>query len=360
MALSIARRLRLTVTLPACLAVVVLLVLATGSTVAEGSQGGAEAQGSSPVKPVAALLGSVTATVDEVAGQEVLPAPSAPDSTPAPSPVEAVVSAATGQSAAPNTETLLRDASADTTGNAPGGSRVVVTVHQLTEPVRQVTAGTLHRTAQSVGGVVTQVPVVGRSARHVVGGVSTVARGLLAKTPLSPVASRTPVQGLLALATGGEALPGEAGERSLASSSGASGLFANSALVAATFSPGDAVGCVACGAGAPVGVPGPTAAAVSRPGVVATVTRPVASTSPSPAAASTSSSSSPFRAPSTPRSPGPGGVVSSAGGAAACAGLALALLWLFATVLPGVKRRLGEDPQIRLIAPFELILQRPG
>jgi hypothetical protein len=40
--------------------------------------------------------------------------------------------------------------------------------------------------------------------------------------------------------------------------------------------------------------------------------------------------------------------------------LALALLWVLVTVLPGVMRRLGEGPQIRLIAPFELILQRPG
>jgi hypothetical protein len=360
MALSIIRRLRLAVTLPACLAVVVLLVLATGSTVAEGSQGGAEAQGSSPAKPVAALLGSVTATVDEVAGQEVLPAPPASGSTPAPSPVETVVSVATGQSAAPNTETLLRDDSAETTGNAPGGSRVAATVRQLTEPARQVTAGTLHRAAQSVGGVVTQVPVVGQSARRIVGGVATVARGLLAKTPLSPVPSQTPVQGLLALATGGEALPGPGSDRSLISSSGTSGLFANSALVAATSSPGEAIGCVACGAGASVGVPGSTATAISRPDVVARVTQSRASTSPSPAAATPSSSSSPFRAPSTPRSPGPGGIASSAGGAAACAGLALALAWLLTTVLPGVKRRLGEDPQICLIAPFELILQRPG
>jgi hypothetical protein len=359
MALSIIRRLRLTVTLPACLAVVVLLVLASGSTVAEGSQGGAEAQGSSPEKPVAALLGSVTATVDEVAGQEVLPAPSASDSPPAPSPVETVVSAATGQSAAPDTETLLRGTSVDTTGNAPGGSRVVATVRRLTEPVRQVTAGTLHRAAQSVGGVVTHVPVVGQSAGHVVGGIAAVAGGLLAKTPLSPVVSRTPVQGLLALAYGGEALPGHGSDRLLMSTSGASGPFADSALVAATSSPGDAIGCVACGAGASIGVPGSTVAAVSRTGVVATVTQSGASTSPSPAA-SASSSSSPFRAPSTPHSPGPGGVASSAGGAAACAGLALALAWLLTTVLPGVKRRLGEDSQICLIAPFELILQRPG
>jgi hypothetical protein len=360
MALSIFRHLRLRVTLPACLAVVVLLTLASGSTVAEGSQGGAEAQGSSPAKPVAALLGSVTATVDEVAGQEVLPAPSASGSTPAPSPVETVVSAATGQSAAPNTETLLRNASTETTGNAPGGSRVAATVRQLTEPVRQVTGGTLHRAAQGVGGVVTQVPVVGQSARHVAGAVASVARGLLAKTPLSPVALQTPAQGLLALATGGEALPRQGSDRSLISSSGASGLFADSALVATTSSPGDAVGCVACGAGASVGVPGSTVAAMGRTGVVATVTQSGASASPSPAAASASSSPSPFRAPSMPRSPGPGGIASSAGGAAAYAGLALALLWLLATVLPGVKRRLGEDPQICLIAPFELILQRPG
>jgi hypothetical protein len=74
-----------------------------------------------------------------------------------------------------------------------------------------------------------------------------------------------------------------------------------------------------------------------------------------------SSSSSVSAVPAVPHVPGQGGVPASAvGGVAACAGLALALLWLLVIVVPGACTRLRRRCQICFAAPFELILQRPG
>jgi hypothetical protein len=62
-----------------------------------------------------------------------------------------------------------------------------------------------------------------------------------------------------------------------------------------------------------------------------------------------------------PEVPGGGGApASSVGAAAACAGLALALLWLLGVAFAGATRRLRGRSEIWLSAPFELILERPG
>ncbi|HEX4436184.1 MAG TPA: hypothetical protein VH061_05245 [Solirubrobacteraceae bacterium] len=338
----------------ACSAAAVVLVLMVGAPIAEGSQSTTEAQ----PKPVAALLGTVAATVDQVAGQQVPPAPAAVGSAQAPSPVETVVSAATGQSAAPGLGAPSRsDASEGPAGAAPRRSApdAGATLRKVAEPVRRVARGVLHGASQSVGGVVAQVPVVGQPARRVAGSIVTGAGDLLAKTPLAPAVTQTSV--LLAETSGGGALTGLAGEPSPA---GAAGFIASSVPATMIAAPGETSACVPCTAGGPAGIPGSTVAtiaAASAPGVGSSAARPGASL----AAGSVPTSSSPFHMPSMPRSPSPGGgVTSAAGGVAVGAGLALALAWLLATVLPGVARRLGEGPRTRLIAPFELILQRPG
>lgn len=347
-----------------------VLALAAGPQVAEGSQGPSEAQAPSTSKPVVALLGAVAATVDQVAGQEVVAAPSTTGSTSTPSPVESVVSATTGQSAAPDTVDLPRDTSAGSTGSPPRRSTpdVATTLRRVTQPVRQVTGGTLHKAVESVGGLVARVPAVAQSARRTVGGVATVAGELLEKTALEPVASRIP--GLPQASTGLTPLGLLGGSLDTTSVSGVSRLVADSFSAATIASPDETPACMSCVADAPAALvgsnvpPARTATSASEPISAAVAPLGPSPSRPSPsrhlAAGSTRAGSSAARIPSTPRSPAPGGVASSAGGAAACAGLTLALLWLLATALPGVKRRLGECPQVRLIAPFELILQRPG
>jgi hypothetical protein len=335
--------------------IIVLALMAAGPQAAEGSHGPGEAQAPSTSKPVAALLGTVAATVEQVAGQEVVAAPPTPGSTSTPSPVESVVPATTGQSAAPaDLGGLLRDTSAGSTGSASRRSTpdVAATLRSVSQPVRQVAGVTLHRAAESVGGVVARVPVVAESARRTVGEVATVAGGLLEKTPREPIASRTP--GLLD------------GPPAPTSTPGAPGLAMGALSAVPTASPGEMSACISCADAPPAALfLGPNIASArtaSRASGLLYATRasPKASSPAQLASGSTRASSSLARTPSTPRSPAPGGVASSAGGAAACAGLALALLWLLATTLPGVKRRLGEGRQVRLIAPFELILQRPG
>jgi hypothetical protein len=342
----------------ACSAAAVVLVLMAGAPIAEGSQGTTEAQ----PKPVAALLGTVAATVDRVAGKQVLPAPAAVGSAPAPSPIKTVVSAATGQSAAPGPGASSgSDASEGPAGAAPRRSApdAGATLRKVTAPVRRVTMGVLHSASQSVGGVVAQVPVVGQPARRVVGSIVTGAGDLLAKAPLAPVVIQTSV--LLTATSAGGALTGFAGEPSPA---GAAGFIASSAPAAMIAVPGETSACVPCIPEDPAGIPGSTVAtiaATTAPGAGSSAALPGASPSASLAVGAVPTSSSPFHMPSTPRSPSPGGgITSAAGGVAVGAGLALALAWLLATVLPGVARRFGEGPRIRLIAPFELILQRPG
>jgi hypothetical protein len=358
-------RRHITPALLACLATVVGLMLAAGAPAAEGAQGAAEAQPSTTTKPVAALLGTIAATVDQAAGQQALPAPPPAGSAPAPSPVETVMSAATGQSIAPGPDAPPRSDTSEGTAGAPPQRSALdagATLRKVIEPVRRVTRGALDATSRSVGGVVAQVPAVGQPARRVVDSIATVAGGLLAKTPLAPAVSQS--SGLLIATSGGGALTGPARERSLVSSPEAAGPFASSAPTTMIAAPGETPACGACTAGGSAGIPGSTVAAITDMtalGSGSEAALPDASPSASLAAGSVPTSSSPFQMPSTPRSPSPGGgVTSAAGGAAATAGLALALAWLLATVLPGVARRLGEEPQARLIAPFELILQRPG
>jgi hypothetical protein len=352
-ALSAARCGRLTIALLASSA----LALAAGASAAEGSQDGAEAQASS-TKPVVALLGTVAATVDQVAGHEVLPAPATEGAAPEPSPSETVAPTTADQSTAPGPEDLLRGGASGGPTRAmprPRAPDVGATLSKVTAPVRRAASGTLHRAGESVDGVVAQVPAVAQSGRRAVSGVIAVAGGLLAKTPLAAVASQTS-RLLSHLAATPQDLVGEPLGVSLP---GEPGLIADPVISAAIPSPGETASCAPCAAGlhgsAGVAVAGSTGAS----GVAATAAFVEASAPPYATAGSTPASSSPSHAPSMPRSPAPGGV-SSAGGGAVGAALALALLWLFATVLPGVKRRLGEGPQVRLIAPFELILQRPG
>jgi hypothetical protein len=362
LALSTIRRPRLSAALAVVLMAVVALLLSAASPVAEGSQGGAEAQPSSTAEPVAALLGTVAATVDRAAGREVLPAPPPPDASAADlPPAEDVVTAVTGQEPAPDSAVPLR-AAAGSAGTAPRRSApdAGTALQKAAEPLRRVTGATLHRATGTVDGVLAKVPAVAQPVRRAAGEVVSVADELLAETPLAPGVSRA--SGPVSQPGGGVVAPGFTESGSLTpAAAGEPGLLAGEATLAAVLSP---AACAACAGGPSVPrVPGAAVGAISAMGVssaTGTVLSPGPPAWPSVAAGAVPASFSASQLPSTPRSPAPSGVSSAGGVAAVGVGLALALAWLLATVLPGVTRRWGERPHARLVAPFELILQRPG
>jgi hypothetical protein len=379
----------------AFLVAALVLGLAAGAAGAAGSERAA----------VGALLGTAAGAVHEATGHEILAGGASSRSTEA-SPIAAPVQPANGQGATPAAGDPPRSQGIPFSGSGPGstdGSRstasspgsslpkiavvgsVTGTLVKTPAPVTAETRRAVATVTRVAGATVPSTPAI-QAVAHQVETVSGIGRGTLA------TAGKT-VSGVVAGATGGGQLEPLLGTR--AETAGG-----------APRTPRESAGLPAAGpAGEPPAGQEPAPGAVEQPasgllGTIAatalqlglvparapgetslqmtgTAARGAASGDPSaapdpagpgayaPGSASGAEAATPVSLSSAltvpPHVPGGGGApVSSVGAVAACAGLALALLWLLGVAFAGATRRLRGRSEIWLSAPFELILERPG
>jgi hypothetical protein len=384
----------------AFLVAALVLGLAAGAAGAAGSERAA----------VGALLGTAAGAVHEATGHELLAGGASSRSTEA-SPIAAPVQPANGQGATPAAGDPPRSQGIPFSGSGPGstdGSRstasspgsslpkiavvgsVTGTLVKTTAPVTAETRRAVATVTRVAGAAVPSTPAL-QAVAHQVETVSGIGRGTLAtaeKTVSGVVAGATgggqlePLLGTRAETGGGAPrtpresaglpAPGPAGEPPAghepapgAVEQPASALFETIAATALQPGPGPArapretslqmTGTAARAAASAAGASGdPSAApAPAGPGAYA------------PGSASGAEAATPVSLSSAltvpPHVPGGGGApASSVGAVAACAGLALALLWLLGVAFAGTTRRLRGRSEIWLSAPFELILERPG
>jgi hypothetical protein len=397
-ALTRTRRRRLLAGIAAFLVAALVLGLAAGAAGAAGSERAA----------AGALLGTVAGTVHEATGHEVLVGgASSPSSQASTSTVPAQPANARGAIPAagepPRSQATASSGSGSgssdasrSTGSSPSSSlpkiavvgSVTGTLVKATGPVRAETRKAVTTVTRVAGAAVPSTPAI-QDLAYQVETVSGIGRGTLAT-------ARQAVRGVVAGATGGgqlEPVPGthpgapqtsgespglptagpagelRAGEEHApgAVELAASGLLEATAVtalpadLAPALAPGETslqmtgAAARAVGAASVVGASGDRSAAPAPAGPGAYAP---GSASGAEAATPVSLSSAPTVPPEVPG--GGGAPASSVGAAAACAGLALALLWLLGVAFAGATRRLRGRSEIWLSAPFELILERPG
>jgi hypothetical protein len=393
-ALTRTRRRRLLAGIAAFLVAALVLGLAAGAAGAAGSERAA----------AGALLGTVAGTVHEATGHEVLVGDaSSPSAQASPSTVPAQAADARGAIPAagepPRAQATASSGSGSgssdasrSTGSPPSLPKIAVvgsvtgTLVKATGPVRAGTRNAVTTVTRVAGAAAPSTPaiqdvahqvetVIGRgtlaTARQAVRGVVA---GATSGGQLEPVlgthpgAPRTPAESS-GLPTAGPAGELRAGEQPApgALEQPASALLET---MSATALPADLAPALAPGETS-LQMSGAAARAVGAASVVgASGDRSAAPASAGPGAyapgsASGAEAATPVSLSSAltvpPHVPGGGGApASSVGAAAACAGLALALLWLLGVTFPGATRRLRGRSEIWLSAPFELILERPG